>query len=294
MRNIETRSDPHPMILNRHGDPLHYSLHAAAAPRGVALICHGFKGFKDWGFFPHLAQRLCDAGWTALRFNFSLNGVGAHQDFVDLDAFGRNTLTRECEDLEDMISAITEARVVDAATAALPLVLLGHSRGGGISILVGERMPRVRGVVTWASVCTFARYGDETIRQWKKSGRIDIQNARTGQMMPLYVTLLDDYEQHEADLDVLSAASRMIHPWLILHGDQDVSVPVEEARRLYEVAAPRLTTLAIVPHTDHVFGSVHPFAGESQALRQAIEETVRWLSALLPAESEAERLSSQD
>ena len=25
--------------------------------RPAVLICHGFKGFKDWGFFPKLAER---------------------------------------------------------------------------------------------------------------------------------------------------------------------------------------------------------------------------------------------
>ena len=33
-------------------------------PRGATgsaiVVCHGFKGFKDWGFFPYLAERLVD------------------------------------------------------------------------------------------------------------------------------------------------------------------------------------------------------------------------------------------
>jgi hypothetical protein len=33
--------------------------------RPTVVICHGFKGFMEWGFFPHLAQLLADRGLTA-------------------------------------------------------------------------------------------------------------------------------------------------------------------------------------------------------------------------------------
>ena len=39
--------------------------------RPAVVVCHGFKGFKDWGFFPHLAHRLANAGLTTVTFNFS-------------------------------------------------------------------------------------------------------------------------------------------------------------------------------------------------------------------------------
>ncbi len=29
---------------------------AGSTPIGVMLICHGFKGYKDYGFFPQLAE----------------------------------------------------------------------------------------------------------------------------------------------------------------------------------------------------------------------------------------------
>lgn len=34
---------------------------AASQPaRGTLIICHGYKGFKDWGMFPHVAQALAE------------------------------------------------------------------------------------------------------------------------------------------------------------------------------------------------------------------------------------------
>src|SRR5688500_396343 len=70
------------------------------APRGTVIICHGFKGFSRWGFFPHLAAALAKEGLRAIRFDFSGSGVGADgESFTELDAFAENTFTRELEDV---------------------------------------------------------------------------------------------------------------------------------------------------------------------------------------------------
>ncbi len=45
-------------------------------PAPGVLIVHGFKGFKDWGMFPLMAERLAEAGFAACRFNLSGSGIG--------------------------------------------------------------------------------------------------------------------------------------------------------------------------------------------------------------------------
>ena len=44
-------------------------------PRGVAVVAHGFKGYKDYGMFPRIAAALADRGLIAHRFNFSHSGM---------------------------------------------------------------------------------------------------------------------------------------------------------------------------------------------------------------------------
>ena len=47
------------------------------------VVCHGFKGFKDWGFFPYLADCLAaGTGAMVISFNFSGSGIGP-----DLESF---------------------------------------------------------------------------------------------------------------------------------------------------------------------------------------------------------------
>ena len=54
----------------------------------VIIICHGFKGFKNWAFFPVLADYLAQSGYIAITFNFSRNGIGADlQNFTELEKF---------------------------------------------------------------------------------------------------------------------------------------------------------------------------------------------------------------
>lgn len=46
-------------------------------PRVAVVMAHGFKGFKDWGFFPWVAEGMAAAGYAVVTFNFSRNGIGA-------------------------------------------------------------------------------------------------------------------------------------------------------------------------------------------------------------------------
>ena len=68
-------------------------------PRPAVVVVHGFKGFKDWGMFPPLAERLARAGFVAVSFNLSGGGVDEAGDFVFPERFGHNTFSAEIEDL---------------------------------------------------------------------------------------------------------------------------------------------------------------------------------------------------
>src|SRR5690349_22908992 len=72
-------------------------------PRPAVVILHGFKGFKDWGMFPPLAERLARAGITAVSANASGSGVDDAGEFAFPDRFGHNTFSRELEDVRRVI-----------------------------------------------------------------------------------------------------------------------------------------------------------------------------------------------
>jgi pimeloyl-ACP methyl ester carboxylesterase len=136
----------------------------------------------------------------------------------------------------------------------------------------------VRALVTWAAVSDFDRYSPEQKEAWRREGGFPIVNARTGQQLALGRGLLEDLEAHRAELDLAAAAARRRAPWLIIHGEEDESVPVLEGERLADfskrAAAP--AELLLIPDADHTFGSRHPFAGPTPALIQALNATQGW------------------
>jgi len=244
-----------------------------APPRAAVVIAHGFKGFKDWAFFPWLAERMVEEGFASVVPNFSLNGIGRDPEaFTELEAFARNTLSREVEELLLVLEGLGDGTVLPIPPERVGLV--GHSRGGGDAILAAAR-GGVDALVTWAAVADFDRWSDEVKEEWRTSGRIHVLNGRTGQQMPLDLALLEDFEANREALDIEAAASRVEAPWLILHGTGDVSVPVEEARRL--ARANPSARLHLVEDAGHTFEAAHPFEGASPALLEATDHTVAHL-----------------
>jgi len=274
-------------LASRLGEPIHGDLRLpdGPGPHPVVVCCHGFKGFKDWGFHPWLGARLAEAGLAAVHFNFSRNGVrAADGDIEDLDAFRRNTLSIERDDLDAVLDAVLSGRI-DPSLEASRLGLFGHSRGGGLALLGASERREVRALATWAAVSHFDRIADEaTIEEWRRRGVYEVVNSRTGQRLPMGVAFLDDVLANLDRLDLSAAARRLAVPWLLVHGTADPTVPFDEARELHATTDGRAGLLA-VDGAGHTFGAVHPFAGPTAHLEEAAGATLAHFRAAL-AEAE--------
>jgi pimeloyl-ACP methyl ester carboxylesterase len=242
--------------------------------RPAVLIVHGFKGFKDWGMFPILAERLARSGFSAVSFNLSGSGVDQAGEFSHPQRFGHNTWSIELQDITRVMDALSEGRLGLAATTRFGFV--GHSLGGGAGILLASRDPRIRALVTWAAVSRPQRWPTQ-VEEWRARGELEIVNSRTGQVLPMYIDRLEDIEENPDLLDISAAAERVTIPWLLLHGTGDTSVPVEEGEALAAAAPPQTTRAMFFDGANHTFGAVHPFAGMNIDLAQALDETVKWL-----------------
>jgi len=266
-------------LVGSDGGPLYVDVRTGARPgevRPTVVIGHGFKGFKDWGFFPWLAERLALAGFTAITFNFSGSGVGPASEVVDEpDRWFRQTLSNDLCDFDTVIG--------HAAEAAPPWIgLVGHSRGGGTAVIQAARDARVRALVTWAAVAGFSRHTAAELERWRLEGRIEVVNARTGQVLPIGTASLDDLEANgRGSLDVLAAASRVRVPWLIVHGKADESVASSDAEQLARASGSARTTLLLVDGAGHTFGARHPWAGSTPELDRVVEATTRFLGGTL-------------
>lgn len=279
---------PPPVSLERrrttppHGDVFEVDVRRLHGfdPRTAVVVVHGFKGFKDWGFFPWTCEQLAQAGHLAVSFNFSLNGVAVGQtDFSDLDAFGRNTLSREMDDLHWVVDQTAAGAF--GPTPPERICLLGHSRGGGSCIVAAAERDDLAALATWAAISTFRRWSAEQDADWNRDGVTYVLNARTGQNMPLRRALRDDIESNADRLDVLAAAARLRAPWLLVHGAEDETVPVEEARSLK--ARSSEAALEVVEGAGHTFEAGHPMGLPPLPLRKAAERTLRHFREALGA-----------
>jgi dienelactone hydrolase len=270
--------------LTRHAlegalGPIHIDVRAGGRgeSRPAVIVLHGFKGFKDWGMFPPLADRLARAGFTAVSLNVSGAGVDETGTFVFPERFGHNSFGAELDDL----ARVTDALAAGALGVPAPstIGLLGHSRGGGVAILHAAGDARIRALVTWASIATVDRWPHDVVTAWRARGRHDVVNARTGEVLPLYPDVLDDIAARGARLDIEAAAARVAAPWLIVHGSADEAVSVAEAERL-AAAQPR-AELEPIEGAGHTFGARHPWAGSTPELDRAMTRSVAWFASHL-------------
>jgi pimeloyl-ACP methyl ester carboxylesterase len=278
-------SETVPFTLETSTGPLHGLVDLPDLPgeRPTVVICHGFKGFMEWGFFPYLAALLAERGFVAVRFNLSGTGMRPGDELVtDPDAFRDNTYRRELADLLAVLEATGETLAPGRVDRGR-IGLFGHSRGGGDAILAASRSPwreRLRALVTWASIATVDRFSREQKEEWRRQGEMPAVNSRTGQRLALGLGLLAEMEEQAPDLDILAAARTRRAPWLIVHGADDESVPADEGRRLAEHANGE-KELRMIPGANHTFGSRHPFAGPTPQLVQALNATQRWFRSHL-------------
>jgi pimeloyl-ACP methyl ester carboxylesterase len=229
----------------------------AVADAPMVIFAHGFKGFKDWGAHNLVAGYFAENGFRFLKFNFSHNGTTTDKplEFADLIAFSDNTFTMELDDLNAVVDFVCEGPAMPAATE---VYLIGHSMGGGISIIKTAEDKRIKKLVTMASISDFHNlWAKEIEEQWHLQDITYIDNKRTGQQMPLKVSLLNDLERHPVRLNILAKAAEIKQPWLIVHGNEDTTVPLSHARELKD-ANPNSEFFQITG-ADHTFGATHPY-----------------------------------
>jgi len=247
------------------------------------IIVHGFKGFKDWGFFPDLGRRFTASGYVTVCFNFSRNGIGSDlQAFSELDKFAENTYSHELADMQTVIEAIKSESIGKRIINPEQLGILGHSRGGAIAILTAKKYPNdFSALVTWSSIARLNRYNDEQIRQWQEKGYIEIENVRTGQMMRLNKTFWDDLQKNEKKYDLIKVVQDIEIPALFVHGAEDTSVPPEESQLLHDQCRAFLKRLEMIENANHTFGIKHPFENPTPEYETAAYLSEHWFDSNL-------------
>jgi len=252
-------------------------------PKPVVIFIHGFKGFKEWGYFNLLADYFAEHGFVFIKLNLSHNGSTLTEDDVlDLEAFAQNNFSKELTDVSTLIDYLytTESAVPATEINLNKLFIIGHSRGGGLAILASAQDSRIKATATWAAISDLEnRWPAQVLAKWKEEGVLHVENMRTKQMMPLYYQLVEDFLANKEKLSIPAAARQMPQPLLLIHGTHDETLPLQMAYDLKENKPD--AELEIINECDHSFGGTHPYPHPTlpATARHAADKTISFFKA---------------
>ncbi len=128
----------------------------------------------------------------------------------------------------------------------------GHSMGAAIAVLTASEMADVKGVCTLAGRLS-GGYPTHFLNELQKKELRQTGVASftsRGRSLQLSEHFFSDIRQYDIPERIRSLHS----PLLVIHGDQDEIIPVEEAHKAYN-ANPSGIKLAIIPGADHMFSN---------------------------------------
>ncbi len=248
----------------------------------VLVFLHGFKAFKDWGPWQKVAREFAENGFITITFNFSHNGTSIDhpESFVNKDLFSKWTISRDLKDIESVINWIYSKEFPAREFRGDKLFFVGHSRGGALAIIAGAEF-NCHGIATWNAPAEFFSHWDkDLLEKWKKEGIIYIENKRTGEKLPYSYEVYLDFKNNEERYNPLKRIRELNVPVLIVHGDSDETVPVEDAFRLKE-ANPSVE-LQIIKGGTHTFGGKHPYEENDlvEPLKTVVRKTISFFKSL--------------
>ncbi|MBI5020293.1 MAG: alpha/beta fold hydrolase [Ignavibacteriales bacterium] len=270
-------------IYNQGGNRIHGDIRYAPTLKEmpVIVICHSFMAFKDWGFFPFVATRFAECGYVTVIFNFSGNGVEGDNDRItNFDSFEKNTFLKEVEDLKTVIDSIWNGEIGAGIIDRSNIILLGHSRGGGVAILEAARDDRVKAMVSWSTIGTFIRWTEHQKKVWREYGFFPLAKNTTASPLRLGTDLLHEIENEKVQLDLLSAAARIKTPWLLIHGKTDKTVSVKETEMLLTAAVNSKAELLLLDHVGHLYDAATKEEDDYKTIEMVFQKTKDWLQKI--------------
>ncbi len=252
-------------------------------PKPIVIFCHGYKGFKDWGAWDLMAEEFAEKGNFFLKFNFSHNGTTPENptEFLDIEAFGDNNYIKELDDLQSVIDWLflpNNKYQNDLNTS--DITVIGHSRGGGISIIKAAEEKRITRLVTFSSVSDFAsRFpSGDVLKKWEKKGVNYIVNTRTKQQLPHHFQFYTNFKENKDRLTISRAAKALKIPHLVVHGSKDTSVPLSDSGNLFDWSPD--SELLLVEGADHVYAVSHPWESNEipSDFRYVLDATLKFIA----------------
>jgi len=209
----------------------------------VIICCHGFTGDKTGAnqLTLNLAKTLEQAGYIVIRFDFLGSGES------DGDFPSDTVVAGWQEDLSNVVMwAKRQSRFITS-----PIILYGHSLGGLVVLTHSAMNQDISGRIVFAPVVNpIANFRDVILGPalWSKSLEGKTISNFFAKGFKLEGQFVKDLV--EKNYDPIGAASVLTTPLLIIHGVEDIAVPIQGSIDLYKrYKGPKLLQK---PDIDHV------------------------------------------
>lgn len=188
----------------------------------LAVLCPGFLDSKDYRHLVMLADRLCEEGFTVVRFD----PIGVWESSEDISEY---TMTQYLKDIRSVLEYMLERGTYRQ------VLLGGHSRGGQMSILYAARDARITHVL--GIMPSYGPIEGVWREEWEHTGMCiesrevpGDENRKAEYHVPFSHVL--DRDRY----DLIEDLKNVHVPVLLFSGGQDDIVPSRIVNDIYDAA----------------------------------------------------------
>lgn len=205
--------------------------------RPMIVLCHGFSTSKDGRTYMRLEEKLNQQKFSTFRFDFFGHGESEGK-------FAEITISEAVDDVRSAIRFMKD-------TGYTRLGLMGSSFGGFASILTAGRSDDLFVLALKSPVSDYlglliARDHDIDVETWRREGFITVEGM-DGKSLRLNYSFFADAERKNG----YAFAENIKVPTLIVHGDRDETVPLEQSRKTAGLIP--CCDLKVIKGADHVY-----------------------------------------
>ncbi len=209
----------------------------------IIILCHGFTTSKDNNTNTKIEQIFNKKNIATLKFDFFGHGE-SEGDFENI------TIS---EAVDDILNAIKYLKQKGFSKIGL----IGSSFGGISSIMAASKTDDLFVLALKSPVSNYLERDlqektKEEIEKWESDG-FDFYVKSDGEKKKLNYSFFEDYKNN----DGYEASKKIKIPTLIVHGDKDESVPVEQSKKTANIL--ENCKLEIIEDADHKYSKSDDF-----------------------------------
>ena len=209
----------------------------------IVILCHGFFRSKDGKTYVGLERILNEKGISTFRFDFFGHGESGGK-------FEEVTTSEAADDALNAIKFLKES-------GYRKIGLMGSSFGGMASIMAASKVNDLYVLALKSPVSDYsslfqAHQNEKEVKKIKEKGFTHITDIE-GKERKLNISFFTDAQK----ADGYEAAKKIKIPALIVHGDKDDSVPVEQSKRTASLM--ENCRLEVIEGADHGYSNEEHF-----------------------------------